>query len=238
MREREDGDDPDRGAQLTVLVPSRGRPEAVRDLQRAWDDTSTGAARLVVVVDDDDEWVPEYTAQRGHLTLVRPRRRLGGTLNVEGLAWARRTWAVGFMGDDHRPRTPGWDADLVDALHDLRSGVVYGNDLYQGEQLPTAVAMTSDLIRILGYMVPPGLVHLFMDDFWRRLGTDLDRLRYLPDVVIEHMHPVTGKAPWDLSYMDNNSADRVTTDRLTWETYLQDRWPGDLQRLREQLGIW
>jgi hypothetical protein len=66
---------------------------------------------------------------------------------------------------------------------------VYGNDLLQGANLPTAVFMTSDIIRALGWMVPPSLQHLYVDDSWRDLGRSAACLQYLPDVVIEHVHP-------------------------------------------------
>jgi hypothetical protein len=59
------------------------------------------------------------------------------------------------MGDDHRPRTKGWDQAYLDALRELGTGIVYGDDLLQGEKLPTQCAMTADIVRALGHMAPP-----------------------------------------------------------------------------------
>jgi hypothetical protein len=224
--------DPDRACQLAMIVPSRGRPGNIAELQRAWDDTSTGEARLIVAVDDDDPALDEYVAQRGHLTVIGQRRRCAGTLNWLAPQWARRCYAVGFMGDDHRPRTAGWDGELLDALHELGTGLVYGDDLYQRERLPTAVAMTSDIVKVLGYMAPPGQVHLYLDDFWLLLGQRLGRIRYLDQVVIEHVHPFAGKAPSDPGYLEVNSAERAREDRAAWQLYAAGQFEADLEKIR------
>jgi len=98
-------------------------------------------------------------------------------------------FAVGFMGDDHRPRTAGWDTEYLSVLRGFGTGFVYGNDLYQGETMPTQVAFTTDIARALSYMSPPELDHLCVDVVWRELGKRIDAIKYLPDVIVEHMHP-------------------------------------------------
>ena len=147
---------------------------------------------------------------------------------------APRYEAVGFLGDDHRPRTPGWDTRLLAAL-DGRPGVAYGDDLHQGGRLPTAVVISSAIIRTLGYMVPPGQDHLYLDDFWRQLGLDLGRLEYVPDVIVEHCHPNAGKAPWDDGYERVNSPAQNTADSAAYARFMSSAWPEDLARLRAGL---
>ena len=124
----------------------------------------------------------------------------------------RQPFAIGFMGDDHRPRTVGWDTAYLEALRELGSGIVYGNDLLQGERIPTQVAMTTDIVRELGFMAPPVLKHLYVDNFWRDLGTAAGCLRYLSNVVVEHMHPIAGKAPWDDGYARVNAPTMYSGD--------------------------
>ena len=104
------------------------------------------------------------------------------------------------MGDDHRPRTDGWDTKMLAALRELGTGVVYGDDLLQGERLCTSWAMTSDIVRALGRMVPAPVEHMFCDNAVMDLAKAAKCLRYLPDVVIEHLHPLAGKADWDPGY--------------------------------------
>jgi hypothetical protein len=127
---------------------------------------------------------------------------------------------VGFMGDDHRVRTRGWDAALAEAAGWW--GVAYGDDLLQGEELPTAVLMAADIVRITGHMAPGVLRHLYVDDYWKALGQQLGALAYVPGVVIEHLHPSAGKAELDDSYLETNHPDRYAADRAAWDSYRAD----------------
>jgi hypothetical protein len=212
---------------LVVIVPSRGRPGAARELVEAFAATRT-VAHLVFAIDDDDPTGPEYYRQFGGpdstvdtgsapSTMVR-------ALNASAIARASAAnppFAFGFMGDDHRPRTVGWDARYLEALRELGTGIVYGDDLLQGERIPTQVAMTSDIVRSLGWMAPPVLTHLYVDNFWRDLGVAAGCIRYLPDVVVEHMHPIAGKADWDEGHQRVNAPEMYHADRAAYGRFIE-----------------
>lgn len=221
--------------ELTMVCPSRGRPGNITELVQCWDQTGA-QAQLLVIVDDDDPELDGYLGAPLHggrrLMVIEEPRRLGPILNaiMPPLASLNPPGsAVGFLGDDHRPRTPGWDQALVDAL----PGVAYGNDLLQSENLPTAVVMSAGIVTTLGYFSPPGVMHLYMDDFWRQLGHSLGALTYLPGVIIEHMHPVAGKASLDEGYVRVNAPHQYAADSMAYSQFLARQWPGDLARLRE-----
>lgn len=227
---------------MLVIVPTRGRPENVARLEQAIKDTWTTRADFLYVVDHDDPKAEEYVRMGlNRLIVIHDRLRLGGTLN-----WAARKYtelydAIGFLGDDHLPRTEAWDLRVLQAL-DVETGqaprVVYGNDLLQGVNLPTAVFMHSRIIQALGYMVPPGMVHLYLDNFWKELGEALDGLVYLPEVVIEHMHPVAGKADWDDRYAEVNARDVDLSDRIAFHQYKEDgRFASGLARIVREYGL-
>ena len=209
---------------LIVVVPSRGRPHNIAELVAAWDKTRTGDSHLWVIVDDDDTELDGYrqvaaeSARPWWSLTVGPRRRLGPTLNDEALI-ASRLGHVGFMGDDHRPRTVGWDTKIIAALGSPLA-VVYGDDLVQRQNLATAVFMHSDVVSRLGYMVPPGQIHLYLDDFWMLLGNRLGTLTYLSDVVIEHCHPVAGTAPSDAGYVEVNAPEMYSHDRNKFREFV------------------
>jgi hypothetical protein len=222
---------------LVYLVPTRGRPQGALHLTEAWRSTGTGCAALVLVVDDDDPELDRYRDIGWPHLIVGPRLRLGGTLNwLAPRAAELGAQAVGFMGDDHRPRSLGWDTALLGALRASGPGVAYGNDLFQAGRLPTAVAISGEIVEALGFYVPPGMVHLYLDDWWRHLGEALGALTYLPDVVIEHLHPAAGKGQWDPGYLEVNSTDAYQADHQRWQAYLHGRWPDDLARLHKVLA--
>lgn len=235
---------------LVYLCPSRGRPGNVARLVDAWEATTIGAAALVVAIDHDDPTLPDYLDALGALDLdargglsnvhvaIGERLRLGGTLNAlapELAANGRR--GVGFLGDDHVPRTFGWDADLADVLDDTPAAVVYGNDLLQGATLPTAVCLAGVIVRALGYFVPPGMTHLYLDNYWKELGRRLGTLTYLPDIIIEHMHPLAGKAPTDARYAEVNHPDVYAADEARYRRYVAEELADAVAAVRAAVDL-
>lgn len=234
-------------SELLVIVPSRGRPESVARVVEAW--AATGAfvpdVALTFVIDADDPEAARYEAafaavdlpdpaERGPVSLVGADRwrPLVPKLDLAAATWADRHFAVAFMGDDHLPRTPGWAAHYVQALRELGTGIVYGDDGIQGERLPTQWAMTADIVRTLVRMVPAPVEHLYCDNAIRDLGQAADCLRYLPDVLIEHMHPVAGKAPMDAGYARVNRRQQYQADRIRYETWRAVRLAADAEKVR------
>jgi hypothetical protein len=216
---------------LVVIVPSRGRPEAAEALVEAFDLTCTCQTKLIFAVDATDPTRGLYPAYAGWSTgrantIVYESKSMVEALNLAAVdlchidAAESQPLAVGFMGDDHRPRSRGWDASYLSELYSLGTGMVYGNDLLQGQNLPTQVAMTSDIVRALGYMAPPSLRHLYVDNYWRDLGNRAGCLTYLPEVVVEHMHPVAGKAEWTPGHRRVNTHEMFEHDQSAYDAYV------------------
>lgn len=186
---------------------------------------------MLACLDADD--THNYQPIDGVWYLTKQRQRFVAWTNDAARLFANDFRFLGFMGDDNVPRTDGWDATVVDTLEDLGTGLCYGDDLLQGEVLPTVPFLTSDIVRTLGYSTPPTLVHLYADNFWLELGRALDRIRYLPDVVIEHLHWSNGKASSDESYEESHA--RMEPDRLAFERYMREGFEADVAKLRDYL---
>lgn len=236
-------------ADLLTIVPSRGRPEAIHRVIQAWNATGAWAdAELRFVVDVDDPAYARYAAEFGQADLPDPDQRgpvhligadkwrpLVPKLNLAAAAWVPEFFAVGFAGDDHLPRTPGWAGAYLAALRELGTGIVYGDDGLQGARLPTQWAMTSDIVRALGAMVPAPVEHLYCDNAVADLGATAGCLRYLPEVLVEHMHPLAGKAPSDAGYRRVNAPDQYARDGAAYQAWRRDRLAADaaaVHRLR------
>jgi hypothetical protein len=238
---------------LVVLVPSRERPHAARELAEAFKATCTADTELVFAVDEDDSSIEHYSAIAAapvglngpFVDQLHPRvsvcvddeptsmvHALNGAAAVAATCFSPQPFAVGFMGDDHRPRTRGWDAAYLKALRELGTGIVYGDDLLQRQNLPTQCAMTADIVRELGFMAPPALTHMYVDNFWLALGTAADCVQYLPDVVVEHLHPVAGKAQWDAGYVRVNDPSMYHRDGAVFADYVRDFLANDVEKVR------
>lgn len=228
---------------LVVIVPSRGRPQAAKELAATFAETKA-TARLVVAVDEDDPTKNDYLAALGpypattvHFGLLTPPSTMVKALNDVAALYQNEARAIAFMGDDHRPRTMHWDAMYLAALDELGTGIVYGNDLLQGERIPTQVAMTADIVRALGHMAPPTLTHLYVDNYWRDLGTAAGCLRYLPEVVVEHMHPIAGKAAWDAGHLRVNDRAMYQRDSDAYADYAGSHLADDVAKVRALLAV-
>ena len=219
---------------MIYIVPSRGRPQNAADLITAWTDL-TYDSKLVFVLNDDDPTLDAYmeivTDDSGYFLMRSPARSM-----VEALNWAALQMTddfVGFMGDDHRPRTKFWDSSLETRMKESGALIAYGNDLIQGPALPTAVLLNRRVITANGYMAPPVLRHLYVDNYWRALGEGVGSLMYCGDVVIEHVHPIAGKAEWDDGYARVNAGHMYEQDRAAWDAFVAD---GSLARDIERVG--
>jgi hypothetical protein len=220
---------------MCVVVPSRGRPENAERLAQAFKDTGAEADLYIVIDNDDPKW-NEYAKSENYKKLPADNKtggcakslNTGAVLLLDITKYPLYDYFV-FMGDDHLPRTPGWDKAFIQALG-TNTGIVYGDDLLQGANLPTAYGMSRDLVNELRGMTFPGCVHLFFDNFVKQLGLDLEYLKYLPDVIIEHMHPVAGKAEMDEGYERVNQPKWYEKDLLTLQRYLSDMEYAELVR--------
>lgn len=209
---------------LLIIVPTRSRPEAVARVVAAWDKTTAfdDGGELLFIIDYDDPRFADYLAafrsndRPGvHFRSIPKWLPLVPKLNEAARLTASDpdVFALGFAGDDHLPRTPGWARHYIEHLRGARTGIVYCDDGYQGENIPTQWAMTSDIVRTLGAMITAPVDHLFCDNAVRDLGKAAGCLGYLSGLLIEHMHPVAGKAFADEQYQRVNSRQQFRNDR-------------------------
>jgi hypothetical protein len=123
------------------------------------------------------------------------------------------------MGDDHRPRTKGWDKALAKVI-DMGADIAYGDDLLQGRNLATAGVIAARIVRAFNGMAPDCLQHLYIDNFWMQVASDLKTLYYCSDVIIEHLHYINGKAPMDELYAAINAPERYREDGNRYHQYI------------------
>ena len=190
-------------------------------------------ADIFVVLDEDD--YHNYRKYKNVNYLVGPRpERLGVNEKLNRIANQLKDdydyimWAA----DDTVVLTPSWDTLLVDAIKDIKHGISYPNDLLQGARLPSnGTCFDTSIVRTLGYLAPPTLLHLFIDNYWRHLGQTLETLRYCEDVKLEHKHYVNKKALVDPIYKAVNAPWMYDHDRNALAAYLKNDFVSDLRKL-------
>lgn len=231
---------------VVVVMPSRGRPERAHEAVKAIRRTAARVdTSVILAVDRDDPAFGEYAALRWAgfgpevTVLALPADETGNLVRATNTVSLRVANAdpdaiIGNLGDDHVCRSRGWDNEVTDALRD--PGVAYGDDLLQGEVLPTAPFISASIVLALGYYFLPDLEHMYCDNAVRDIGVQSQTLHYLPSVVIEHMHPLVGKAEWDEAYRQVNAELPVRLDRLRYESWRRHAMSIDVGRVRDALA--
>lgn len=226
---------------ISVLCPTRGRPESVeRMIESAWETADTDI-EIILHADRDDPQLDQTAA----LLVEFPGVRLLVDDRMLLSEYWNRCAAVAHhdvlmqCGDDIVFRTPGWDAVVLAAFERVpdRIALVYGDDGFQHEAMATHGFLHRRWMETVGYFVPPYFASDFNDLWLTEVARALGRLVYLPHVLTEHMHPVAGKGVWDRTHQERlarHAAERV--DQI-WHTtaHLRARDAGKLRAVMETL---
>jgi hypothetical protein len=226
---------------LLVIVPSRGRPQNVARLLDSVRETRRIDTHVHVAVDEDDEKLPQYRAvmdkagAAGDVLEAGPRKGLCAWTNEIAVRRAGEYPFLASFGDDHVPRTPGWDLALCRAITDMGgTGFAYPWDGTR-EDIPEACVMSSDIVAALGWMCMPSLAHWYPDQVWADLGRGAGCLRHCRAIAVDHVHPATGQARADATTRDNGRS--LDADRDAYWAWRKGRMAADIKtilKLRER----
>ncbi|CAB4215034.1 hypothetical protein UFOVP1616_40 [uncultured Caudovirales phage] len=217
-----------------LIIATRDRPHnAIRAFEQAMQ-MSTESDFLIIINEDQQDLYPEI---EGVMREVVPSELgcIGKTNHVLASYWDKYETMVGF-DDDCMVTTQGWDAVLAAPIKQRGFGLAYGDDLLQGENLPTKVMISTNITRVLGFWAPKSIFHLYADNFWKSLGQGLGALFYNPEVKTEHWHYLNGKAPQDDLYKSIYTAEAIKRDRDAYQAYMGDEFDKDIERLKQALG--
>jgi hypothetical protein len=208
---------------MLVMVPSRERPANVARFANAAAQTMAGVASVLFVFDEDDPLLDDnYTAvkQPGrwpYLVRVQPRMITVPKLNNAAMAYRDAFPVLMFTGDDTVPVTRWWDAEMVKTISAMGgTGMAYPNGLGRTD-IPEHVAISTDIVRALGWFAYPGIAHYYVDNTWADIGNGARCLQFREDVVLEHLNPLYGKGPRDhVLRVAENKAEADHAAYLKW----------------------
>lgn len=193
---------------ITLLLPTRGRPCLVDRLFSSIVATTSSLDKIEVILYVDDDDLDSHDLDSTDFRVLRmigPAMSMGG-YNSACLEKARGDVII-LANDDMVIRTRDWD-DRVRAMHaEFKDQIYlgYANDLFKKNKFCTFPILSRRTCDLLVYPYPEIYrrafidVHLF-DVFKRLQHAGADRIRYLENVVFEHLHYRSGKAPYDKTY--------------------------------------
>jgi hypothetical protein len=219
---------------ISILCPTRGRPDYVRQLIDTAVDTAADpeALEFVFYVDDDDPTGDQVRALAepggpGPDVIVIRDRPLNHT---EGLTlshgWNRCAHQAGYdilmhCGDDIRFRTGSWDLTVVDAFAEVPDHIVFvhGRDGHQPDTFGTHGFIHKMWVETVGYFVPPYFRCDWNDTWLNDVANMIGRRRLVP-ILTEHLHPAWGTRPLDptdharMAAGQADNVDQIYRDKL------------------------
>lgn len=189
---------------ISVLTPTRGRPEWLTRMVESLHETSSGDVEAVLYVDDDDpdtiDCAADLKAKYGTLCRVGPRLTMSRYWN-ELLPLASGDFFL-HGNDDIVFRTPGWDR-MVDYYFSFipdKIAFVYGSDEGQHfENFGAHGIVHRKWVETVGYFIPPHFSSDYGDTWLNEVAKSIGRSCYLP-FIVEHLHFMFAKAPLDETY--------------------------------------
>lgn len=222
---------------LSLFCPSRGRPDEARALKHSFDQTMTlPHVELVFLVDEDDPTrfaYPKY-GYGGYNNGIIIGPGTGDPTGPLNRAVAKsESDIVGFIGDDSRFESVGWDAKVLDALRE--PGFCWTADGTNPNPWPSTCFVNRTIPEALGWFVLPGLRRGYFDVVWITLAQLTQSARLLPDVMIRHDNGAGDPRSPNFLPERRVSPAVIESDRMVFETWNREQAKADAGRLRRVL---
>lgn len=202
-------------------LPTRNRPHNLKRFIDAYIKTK-GSSKVYVRLDIDDPSLDEYLQLDFPETfevVQGPREGLKAAMEEMFHKYPDEEW-YGLGADDIVPRTDYWDKYLAEEAGLCK--IAHPDDLGKKKKkyLPTHPVCGGDLVRAVGWFGHPATKHFFLDNSWQYIGEELECITLREDIVVEHVHHSTGKAPLDETYNQVNS--NMESDRKLYNEWISN----------------
>lgn len=184
---------------ISLIHPSRGRPQKSYDNAMMWMRLSGVLTELIVSLDHDDPKLPEY--QKLYSGVIIGQN--------EGLVQATNRAAAQAKGDilvylsDDFACFPNWGQALVAEFEKYTGPTLIKVDDCLQEfhvQVLTIPIMNKACHNLLGYFFHPGYRSMHCDEHLYHRARKLGVLKMAPHLKFEHKHVSVGKAEDDETY--------------------------------------
>lgn len=217
---------------MAWFLPSYGRPEQLLALR----DAPGGMPEdLLVLVNEDDPRRADYEATSAWPIHFVPAGSRVCDVWREVFRLFPDDPYYGVLSDDLIPLTAGWHEKMVEAAGKHRFANPRGGPMWP-QKLRSAVCIGGDLVRAMGGLTPVGFRHNFVDDVWDLVGQTFRLIAPLPDVTVEHRHPLFGTAEADATHARGSADFEQDRERFQeWRT--GGEWIEMAQRVAALTGM-
>ena len=209
---------------LIIVIPTRQRKEKFfQTLRQAQENIVLPDTHIHVTLDSDDyvmnqDAVKKVLGMYGNVTYTYglSKNKIDAVNRDAGAVWTDYDVLL-LLSDDMVPVVKGFDKVIIDRMQGHfpdTDGALWFNDGNEDgnpptKDLNTLVCLGRKYYDRFGYLYFPEYKSFFCDNEYTEVGKSLGRLLHLPEIIIEHRHPLfqSGKkwgAKNDVLYMKNN----------------------------------
>jgi hypothetical protein len=228
------------------LVPSLNRIEKLKHLCESLKATETKYPGWIIVdVIDYESKKALYDELKA--THLLPNWEFRITNGVTMAAKIREVWPeieslnldwIQLMNDDHYVVTPQWDERLSSQI--LGTNFITCSDRWMAPMKAAGATMISmGLIKVWGFPIfPPGLEHLFIDDFFEVVGNHTGCWDIDMSVVVLHKHVLNQSIDKQSRLLDKThqmtyAQSNFQKEKYVWDQFLATEMNPLLERVRE-----
>jgi glycosyltransferase involved in cell wall biosynthesis len=187
---------------ISVIVPTRNRPEWVRRLWESAKDTASVMPEFCTYIDDDDVLSIPICEELDIKYRQGPRRVYTQNYNEAAVL---STGSILFdVADDFVFREKNWDLKIIAEFDKVRDKLilVHGFDGTEGTENATHFFVHRRWVNALGYLFPPYFRWANADVWMTKVANMVGRKVYLPYMIVEHFRCWGGLAPADSTFRE------------------------------------
>lgn len=198
---------------LVIIVPMLRRAHRVAPLIESVTEATPCDHRILFVATVGDAAVIDAVNETGLDLLTLRSNSVGDYATKINTGYRNSTEKFIFLGADDLHFHPGWFEAAVQHFDDPTVGVVGTQDL-ANSRVRSGLHATHSLVRRsyidehgtideLGKILHEGYIHEFVDDEFVGTARARGAWRFEHESVVEHLHPIVGKAPSDEMYEES-----------------------------------
>jgi hypothetical protein len=92
------------------------------------------------------------------------------------------------------------------------------------------LVLMAQIVKALGWFGLPEINHMYVDNVWADIGNGAGCLKFLRDVILEHMHWTFGKGPID--HINHIAIGLTAQDEATYRRWRNERMDADIAVVR------
>lgn len=199
---------------LVLIIPMLRRAHRVQPLVESITEATSCDHRILFVATERDDAVIAAVERVGCDLEIIAANTVGDYAKKINTGYRRSTESFMFLGADDLRFHPGWYEAAVRHFADPTVGVVGTQDLANLRVIrgnhSTHSLVRREYVDRFGLIDRPGLVlyegypHEYVDDEFVETARFRGAFRFEHDSIVEHLHPIVGKAPMDEMYADEH----------------------------------